>query len=174
MGKFPPYDGAFALGHYAGTLRHAIHLLKYDQKPALAEPLGHLLATFLQEDKTLQSFSFDAVVPVPLHSFRRRARGFNQAERLAQVIAKECAIPLDAKNLLRIRATRAQASLGGVSRRGNLEGAFALRNPHAFAGKSLLLLDDVLTTMSTVSACARILKNGGAKQVIILGLARGG
>jgi ComF family protein len=162
------------LGHYAGTLRHAIHLLKYDQKPALAEPLGHLLAHYLQSEESLRNLSFDAVVPVPLHSSRRRERGFNQAERLARVIAKECGIPLNAHSLLRIRATRAQASLGGDSRRGNLDGAFALRHPNAFAGKSLLLVDDVLTTMSTVSACARILKNGGATQVIILGLARGG
>lgn len=173
-GAYPFYDGSAALAHFAGAIREAIHLLKYEERVALAEPLGDLLAEFVQKTPVFKGIAFDVVVPVPLHRSRLRQRGFNQAERLAQRIEKRNGIPLESRELVRLRATRSQASLLGDARRRNLTNAFGIRSTLPFEGKTVLLVDDVLTTMSTVSECARVLKAGGAQKVSVVALARGG
>lgn len=173
-GRVPSYDGSAALAYYAGAMRNAIHLLKYEERVALAEPLGRLLTELVQSSPAFKGIAFDAVVPVPLHSSRLRYRGFNQSERLGRVIAKGTGLALEDKELLRLRATRSQASLSGEKRRTNLKDAFGTRNENTFKGKTLLLVDDVLTTSTTVSECARVLKGAGAKRVYVLALSRGG
>jgi ComF family protein len=176
----PPFAWSVAAGFYGGTLRRAIHLLKYHEKAALAEPLGVLLAQNLGEpssalfEKGGKEPQFDAVIPVPLHRSRLRARGFNQAERLARVVARERGWQLDTTALQRTKATRSQTTLSGEARRENMRGAFAVVMPQAVVGKSILLIDDVLTTTSTVAECARVLQEAGARRVCVATLARGG
>jgi competence protein ComFC len=175
-GPEPAFAWSQALGQYAGTLRQAIHQLKYDGKTALAQPLGLLLARSLETPSPLlknNEQGFDAVVPVPLHPARYRERGFNQAERIARVLAQERGWPLDTQGLRRLRQTPSQTALSASARRANVAGAFDTRSPHIFQGQSVLLLDDVLTTSATTGECARVLRNAGATRVAVLALARG-
>ena len=170
----PAYDRARALGAYEGVLRLAIHQFKYNDRPQLAVPLGLKLALFARASAPdLNGLRFDALLPVPMHSVRRRGRGYNQSERLARVVGAELGLPLLTGALVRTRATRPQVGLSAEARRTNLSGAFAVRRPEAVQGKTLLLIDDVVTTGSSLYECSLALKGWGAKAVYALTLAAG-
>jgi ComF family protein len=180
-GPEPPYAWSQAMGQYTGTLRDAIHRLKYGGKTSLAPPLGRLLAQSLRDTPSPllpapadDRAAFDAVVPVPLHPSSQRRRGFNQAERIARVLAQEWRWALDVRGLRRLRATRTQTALTPAQRAANVRGAFAAREPLCFQGKSVLIVDDVLTTSATLTECARVVREAGATRVCIVALARGG
>lgn len=160
------FDAAYSFGAYDGVLRDLIHLFKYARIRPLARPLGALLVSAIPREQ-----GFDAVVPVPLHWRRRLARGFNQSRLLAAAVAKRYGVPVtDA--LKRARATSTQAGLTHARRRANVAGAFAARRKEAVAGKRVLLVDDVMTTGATATACAAALKRAGARYVGLLVLAR--
>jgi ComF family protein len=132
--------------------------LKYDGMTPLAATLGGYLSRALPIDE-----AYDAVVPVPLHWFRRFQRGFNQAALLAGQIGKTRNLPL-------LRAVRrTQTGLTNAKRRQNVAGAFRARR---IDGLRILLVDDVMTTGATGSACASALKRAGAKSVTLLTVAR--
>ena len=178
-GAAPPFAWSQALGAYHGTLLEAIHLLKYNGKAALAEPLGLLLARSLDAPTPLikpraGKPAFDAVVPIPLHPARQRERGFNQAERIARVVAREKGWRLDAGGLRRIRRARPQARMNSAEERAaNIRDAFSARSPLHFEDQFVLLIDDVLTTTSTVRAAANAVRDAGAARICVLALARG-
>ncbi len=158
------FDAAFCFGAYEGTLRTLIHLFKYRGIRPLAGPLSDFLMDALPQDQR-----FDAVVPMPLHWRRRWQRGFNQSELLARQVARRCGLPL-VNAARRARRTQPQAGLSHAQRRRNVTGAFRPRS--AVTGMRLLLVDDVMTTGATGSACALALKQGGARSVTLLALAR--
>ena len=114
----------------------------------------------------------DIIVPVPLSRSRRRQRGFNQSELLAEVLSRQYHKLISANNLVRVRETPAQASLSRAERLQNLEGAFRLKRPEEFSGKVVLLVDDVLTTGATAAEISRLLKQAGTKTVYVLVIAR--
>lgn len=180
-GSAPAYHWSQALGHYSGTLRTAVHRLKYNGKTALASPLGTLLAhsliaaptPLLHPGLSGVPIDFDAVVPIPLHWRRMRQRGFNQAERIAFFLARERGWPLDKGGLWRVRSTSTQTALGAESRAANVRDAFRARSSDYFTGRSILIVDDVLTTGSTLKEAARIVRNAGAVRVCVTALARG-
>ena len=170
----PAFNRARAMGAYEGVLRAAVHQFKYRDRPQMAEPLGLRLADYARtQASALNGLAFDALLPVPMHPVRRRLRGYNQSERLARVLSRELSLPLDTRALARSRRTRPQVGLNEDARRHNLSGAFAVPHPAAVTGKTLLLIDDVATTGSTLSECAAILKAAGAKAVYALTLAAG-
>jgi ComF family protein len=181
-GPEPPFAWAQTLGQYTGPLRTAIHQLKYHGKTALAAPLGQMLAHSLENTAT-PLFAprsdpalppFDAVVPIPLHPSRLRSRGFNQAERLARVVAAERGWTLDTRGLRRVRRTEVQALLTSrEARAANVKDAFTAYAPTHFWNQSVLLIDDVLTTMATVREAAAVVRAAGAARVCIVALARG-
>ena len=115
-------------------------------------------------DPRLHPRHFDLVVPVPLHPARLRERGFNQAELLAKILAQKINIPLGCA-LERIRYTTTQTALDRSERMENSHNAFRLRKNTDVRGLRVLLIDDVLTTGSTLSECARVLKRAGANSV---------
>ena len=160
------FDTAASFGFYEGTLRGLIHLFKYSGMKPLARPLAEYLERALSVDDR-----FDVVVPVPLHWRKKMDRGFNQSELLAKYLAKRRQIPV-MNALRRKRTTAAQASLAIAGRRRNVAGAFTARPKANLAGKRILLIDDVMTTGATASACAAALKRGGAKSVSLVTLAR--
>ncbi len=160
------FDAAYCFGFYEGALRELIHLLKYDGMKPLAGTLAEYLSRALPLDER-----FDAVVPMPLHWRRRFQRGFNQAEALAKDVARRRRIPL-LKAVRRIRATRTQTGLTNARRRENVSGAFRAGRGRPLEGLRILLVDDVMTTGATGSACASALKRAGAKSVTLLTLAR--
>jgi ComF family protein len=155
---------------YEGSLRTLIHLFKYSGMKPLARPLAAYLERAIPIDER-----FDAVVPVPLYWRKQWERGFNQAELLARHVAKHRGIPV-LNALRRKRATATQAGLASAGRRRNVAGAFVLRSAPKpdprLAGKKILLIDDVMTTGATASACATALKRGGAQSISLLTLAR--
>lgn len=149
-----------AFGRYDGRLREAIHALKYGRNLALADPLGTALAQVVCGDPVLRTA--DALVPVPLHPRRWSERGFNQAEELARVAARRTGIPLR-HLVVRVRPTVPQTELDEEERRRNVRGAFAVRG--AATGLRVIVVDDVVTTGSTLRECARALRRAGARDV---------
>jgi ComF family protein len=160
------FDAAYSFGAYQDTLRKLIHLFKYGRIRPLARPLGALLGASIPSGET-----FDAIVPMPLHWWRRWRRGFNQSELLAQEIARRCGVAV-VEAVRRKRPTAPQAGLSNSGRRENVAGAFEVRRPERVRGLRVALVDDVLTTGATANACAAALKRAGAKRVTLLVLAR--
>ncbi|HZL56746.1 MAG TPA: phosphoribosyltransferase family protein [Bryobacteraceae bacterium] len=132
----------------------------------LARPLAGFLARAIAVDER-----FDAVTAVPLYWRRKLQRGFNQAELLARQVARQRNVPF-LMALRRRRATEVQASLAMAGRRRNVAGAFVAIPRADVRGKRILLIDDVMTTGATASACATILKRAGAQSVSLATLAR--
>jgi ComF family protein len=159
-------------------MRTAIHALKYGRRPAVAHPLGRLMAdiggrlTAAAAGACAPADVVDAIVPVPLHPGRAAERGFNQAELLAAPCADRWGVPLLTRALARLRPTRPQTELDAPARRANVAGAFGVARPEQVEGRRLLLVDDVLTTGATVAAAARALRAAGAETVGVLVLAR--
>jgi len=114
----------------------------------------------------------DLIIPVPLHKKRLRQRGFNQALELARLFFPGEKRRIQPTILLRSRWTTPQTGLDGKHRRRNLAGAFQVRDARRVQGQRILLIDDVLTTGSTVNECARVLRQNGAGNVEVLTLAR--
>ncbi|MFL6501854.1 MAG: double zinc ribbon domain-containing protein [Candidatus Udaeobacter sp.] len=157
------FKAAVAAYRGRGIVRDVIHEFKYNRQIHLR----HLVARWLRaalDDERLRGQQFDVLVPVPLHPARQRERGFNQATLLAELLSAHAAIPC--RSLLkRIRYTTTQTALDRAERMENLHNAFRLRKNTDVRGLRMLLIDDVLTTGSTLSECARVLKRAGAKSV---------
>ena len=165
------FQAARAAGIYEGILRECIHLLKYGKKVCLAEPLGKLLAEVMKNDSDLRKA--DLLVPIPLDGRRYREREFNQAHLLAQEVSRFFRIPISSRNLRRTRTTLPQTQLNRKQREKNVRGLFQVRRPKEYQGKTILIIDDVFTTGSTVNECAKVLSQAGAREVNVLTVARG-
>ncbi len=154
-----------------GVVRELIHRFKYRHQFHLRHVLGGWLAESLA-DPRLQSPPFDRIVPVPLHPARERERGFNQARVLARFLSKQTGVPL-LPGLKRVRFTPSQTRFDREARIENLRNAFRMGHTGDVRNLHLLLIDDVLTTGSTVHECARVLKEAGAASVRVATIARG-
>jgi len=170
-----PYVKAGAYGSYEGGLRDLIHMLKYEGVRPAANVLGRMLSEVFAG---LEPSFGDAklwVVPVPLHTSKMHQRGFNQAEAITRValkLANSERYTLAAGSLERVRPTQSQIGLSRHQRRENLRGAFRVTNPEEISGRDILLVDDVFTTGTTASECARILRRAGAARVWVATVAR--
>ena len=167
----PPYQSAVAYGAYDGELRELIHLLKYDQVHPAAI-LGGILGKAIAK---LELIGPVLVIPVPLHVSKRRQRGFNQAEAIARVALKsmrEKRFQLASGVLQRVRPTVSQIGLTRPQRRQNMRGAFKVAHLNRVSGHDVLLVDDVMTTGTTVAECARVLRKAGARNVWVATVAR--
>lgn len=169
--ELPPFRKARAVGPYQGLLKEMIWALKYQGRRSLAGPLGNLLAGVVM--KELGTGRPDLVIPVPLTKKRLRARTFNQAELLALALGQELGLPVQGEVLLRVRETAPQVNLSRRSRWQNLAGAFKIADPAGIAGRHLLLVDDVLTTGATASACTHALLAAGDDAVFVVTVATG-
>ncbi len=172
----PPYVKATAYGSYESGLRELIHLLKYNQIRPAANVLGRMLAEAIEDLQPLLGGSEVLVVPVPLHTTKLRQRGFNQSEMIAHAALKlqpvASRFELGANALERRRETKSQIGLSRHQRRENIRGAFVVAKPDQVAGREVLVVDDVFTTGTTVSECARILRRAGASRVYVATVAR--
>jgi ComF family protein len=172
------FDLARSFGPYAGKLRVAILQLKFHRRERLGKRLGGLLASVWLSVEEFREAEAPLLVPVPLHPSRERERGFNQAELLAQGLSlrlgeasKGRGPAVDSRCLLRTRATVPQTGLSLEARRENVRAVFAVAKPQSVRGRVVALVDDVMTTGATLSACARALKRAGARQVLAITLA---
>lgn len=160
------FNQARSFATYAGPLAKAVKQLKYSARGGLGDALAiHLIDTLQQTDWT-----FDWVLPVPLGAERRRTRGFNQAAKLSEPVAAFFGLAQRSSPLIRVRDTQSQVGLDRDARLQNVKEAF--RSDDRVAGHSVVVIDDVFTTGSTLDACARALKRAGAQQVYSLTLAR--
>jgi ComF family protein len=157
------FDSAVAAYRSRGLVRKLVHQFKYGQQRHLRHPLAEWLGETMN-DPRLRVQGFDLIVPVPLHPARERERGFNQATLLAELLARQIEVPLRAV-LERIRYTTTQTAYDRAERMENLHDAFRLRKNMNVRELHVLLIDDVLTTGSTLSECARVLKEAGAISV---------
>jgi ComF family protein len=167
----PVFDIARAPYIYEGLLMTAIHEFKYSKRSSLARSLGPLLASYAAKWLGNPAGKL-LVIPVPLHPRRLRERGFNQSLLLARHVASRLNADLDCLSLRRTRFTQPQTRLTGDERKKNVRRAFGVVEKTGLTGRSLLLIDDVATTGSTLNECARVLKKAGAKEVCCLALAR--
>jgi ComF family protein len=164
------FDRARSYAIYEGPLVQAILLLKFEQ----IEPLGNWFAERLAKLVLSQgnTLAADIVVPVPLHRERQRERGYNQAALISKPLAKRLRLPHKAVLLVRTRARPDKRILSLEERWESVRGAFATRPGSQVDNLRVLLVDDVLTTGATLDACARALRQAGAKSVIGLTVAR--
>lgn len=165
----PLYDRAFAPFRYRHPMDFLIRQLKFSGRLSHARLLGELFADALAERG---GSAPDCLIPVPLHPRRLRERGFNQALELARPVARRLRIPILAEGLRRVRYTPPQTRLDARARQSNPLGAFALGQ--ALSGKRVALVDDVMTTASTVNECARVLRTGDVAEIEIWIVGRAG
>jgi ComF family protein len=168
----PRFRRAAAYGAYEGELRDLIHLFKYKR----IRPAGKLLDGLLNQAVTAMALpDLFIVIPVPLWSGKRNSRGFNQAEAIARTFMSfqtSGSIQLDTSILVRTRETPSQTGLTRHQRRANVRGAFAVLKPEKVKGRSILIVDDVMTTGTTAGECARVLRRAGAKEIFVATVAR--
>ena len=162
------FDGVRAPYRYEGSIRQAILALKYGGIKAAAPQLGDMLAEYLESNP----LPGDLMAPVPMHTSRRRERGYNQAELLARRVAGRCDVPYYGDLLARTRQVDPQAGMtSAVSRATNVADSVVVVRPSQVHGRRIILVDDVATTGSTLNACAAALKDAGAASVWCLTLA---
>ena len=163
--------GVIIAAHYENPLKEAIHKFKYDKIRELAEPLSEILIERLADGFPRGDF---VLVPIPLSRQREAERGFNQAEILAKKIGKAFEIPVCENVLRKIKNVAPQMKLKRSDRLENIKGVFSLRqNVEKIKNKTILLVDDVMTTGATLNEAGGVLKKAGAKNVWGLVLAKG-
>jgi competence protein ComFC len=164
------FDCAVSAYRSRGIVRHLILQFKYNRQLHLRHPIGRWLMEAMN-DPRLQGRKFDLIVPVPLHPARQRERGFNQAHSLARILGEEIGARV-CTALERVRYTRTQTAFDRTERMENLRDAFRLRKKMSVRELQVLLVDDILTTGSTLSECARVLREAGTRSVHAVTAAR--
>ena len=140
--------------------------LKYGGKVAIARTMARYMAPLVAEGAD------QLLVPVPLHRSRLWGRGFNQSALVARALSRQLGMRMDVLVLKRVRRTPPLKGMSPVQRRKAVAGAFRVRAKHGIAGKTVILIDDVLTTGSTAEACARALRRAGAARIELVSWAR--
>lgn len=164
----PFYDRSWSLYRYEQPVIWLIQQLKFQEKLSYARLLGNLfvreLIQLADEDKP------QCILPVPLFERRLRERGFNQSIELARPVAKHLAVPIMLNDVVRLSATPPQTGMNAKARKKNIRGAFAVARPLSF--EHITIVDDVVTTGSTVNELARVLKQAGVRRVDVWSVAR--
>lgn len=162
-----PWDGAFTLFNLQGLGQQLVHRFKYNNTPELARAFGNFAAEIIAE----RGIKIDMIVPVPLHWTRTFMRGYNQSMLICWIISLRLGIPC--RSLLsRRRRTRQQARLSRQQRIENLDGAFALQKGVDCRKLSVLLVDDVFTTGTTLAAAGAVLREANPEKLYVLSLGR--
>ncbi len=156
---------SYGATRYGDAMEEAIKLLKFHNKTRLITPIAERMHAFIEAE--MDAGQYDLLIPVPLHFVRLRLRGFNQSRLLAEAVLDNFPRATLDDSLRRIRPTRTQSHLSGKERLRNVQGAFAVKGD-SLKGKTVLLIDDVVTSAGTVTECAKALRNAGAAHVDVL------
>lgn len=144
-------------------IQHIIHSLKYKKQFRIGIYFGKIIAN--QLNQKLIDWKIELVIPVPLHKLKKAERGYNQSEFIAKGISERTKIPYSRKVIHRKKFTETQTHLSALERQQNVKDAFKVVNKKLIEGKNILLVDDVITTGSTISECAKVLLREGAKNI---------
>lgn len=155
-----------------GPIKELIHNFKYNHIFELGPVLGEYLVKVLKKNDKLLAGNL-LITAVPLHFWRRSQRGFNQSEILADYLSSRLELPKNFKILRKIRLTSPQVKFSGAKRRENLKNSFVFTKKINFLGRTLIIVDDVTTTGTTLNECARVLRKAGAKKVWGLVVSKG-
>lgn len=157
--------------YYDTKLQTLIHHFKYQRALGLADAFADMLAPIILENAPWRAS--DLLIPVPLHKVKFRERSFNQSEEITKALSDKVDIPCSADVLLRRANTESQTQMADAQERvKNMANVFVVKNTHAVSGKTIILIDDLITTGSTANACARVLKQHGAQKVYVLTVGR--
>jgi ComF family protein len=167
----PPFIKARAVGPYRGILKECLYNLKFRGDRRLAVPLGRMLGKKMKA--SYETKEVDIIVPVPMYPERLKMRGFNQAALIARETSREILKPVNENLLIKKRDTLPQVQLSQLDRMTNLTGSFAVKNNNFLRGKTVLLVDDIYTTGSTVKECTLELMDSGAERVVVGTIATG-
>lgn len=171
--KPPAYDQVISVYHYQQPLVWLIQQMKFHKKILLAHLLAQLMARRLHQRFNNQTLSIpDAIIPVPLHHKRQHERRFNQAEELANVIAKALHCQVDSHYIERHLNNQQQSGLDAKQRKKNVKGVFRVKNKKKDLYQHVAIIDDVMSTGSTVNEITKVLKKSGIEKVDVWVLAR--
>ncbi len=160
-------EQAFYVLGFNRFIKEMVYDYKFNNKSYLYKPLGQIMVDSYER---LDLNGIDIIYYVPSHRRKEAIRGYNQSELLANYIGKFLNIPVSHNNLIKIRHTKEQNKLDKANRLSNLKNAFKLKREEEIKGKSVLLIDDIVTTGSTFVECGKVLKESGAKEIIALAL----
>jgi ComF family protein len=152
------------------NLQHAIHKLKYNERTDIGVFLGKKIIQFYSLE-ILDLWKIDIIIPVPLHKVKERERGYNQSFYIAKGISENNNLIIDKTSLQRVYYTTTQTKLNLLQRKSNIKNAFLVKDNNNIANKNILLVDDVVTTGSTINECARVLLENGAQKVYVSSIA---
>jgi len=162
------FQSAFLFSTHS-PIQNIVHSLKYSQNYKAGIYLGKLAAK-IKKDK-LKEWDIDMIIPVPLHRIKKAERGYNQAFYIAKGVSNIIGIPVATNIIKRVKFTQSQTTFNLIKRKSNMAEAFKIGNNKKFYGKNILLIDDVITTGATISACAKVLKEKKAKNIFAFSVA---
>ncbi len=168
--KQPDYDYAHSVFRYEEDIIRLVHQLKFSEKITYASSIGEMLLSAYDSANSLKTEAPDCLLPVPLHPARLRQRGFNQSIEIARILSKKRGIPIEHRSIVRQRSTTSQTGLNAKQRQTNIKGAFELVSKMTY--RHVLIIDDVVTTGSTVNELASVLKKNNIERVGVLSIAR--
>ena len=163
----PYFTKNISLFLYEYPINKVIRQLKYDNKKYLSSTFSNMIAGEISK----MDVKFDMVIPVPLYFKRQKIRGYNQSELLAESLNTKLGIEINTEALVKIKNTRTQANLTRAERMENLRDEFSVPDKKIVKGKTILLVDDVFTTGTTINECSKTLIEAGAKAVYSVTLA---
>lgn len=164
-------DGAVSVFQYTGVVKESLIRFKFYNEPSYYRTYAKLIADKLSKMADIKQYHM--VISVPLHKHKEFSRGYNQAYLISKELGRELKLPEGSRLLKRYRYTEAQSLLDKQKRSQNVKGAFTITYPVKVAGKSILLVDDILTTGSTLEECSKELKKAGAVKVTAVVVATG-
>lgn len=165
------FDKAVSVFVYVGEVVEMVLRLKYNAEGDVAKAVAPFMVNCITTTGLNVEKETPLLIPVPLTPKRLKARGYNQAELLAKEISARTGIPVETSAIARIKQTEKQQDMTAKQRAENLKNAFSVLNKSLVEGKTILLIDDVLTTGATVNECSRMLKKAGAKRVYAITIA---
>ena len=168
--KSPSYDYSCSVFRYEDDVINLIHQLKFDEKISYARSIGEILLASFNSVLLEKQGVPDCIIPVPLHDKRLRKRGYNQSIEIARVMAKKLEIPIAHDAVVKKHGTLAQSGLNANERQKNIKNVFSVINVETY--RHVLIIDDVVTTGSTVNEVAKVLKKNGINRVGVLSIAR--
>lgn len=155
---------------YKGIIRKLLLQYKFSNKAYLSYFFANLILNNKKIDEILKFY--DIMIPVPMDKIKKKKRGYNQTELISSILCKKLKILEDKKSLVKIKQTKTQSTLNQEERRNNIKNAFLVNNKEKIRNKKIILFDDIYTTGATVNEISKILKKAGAKEILVLVIAK--